>query len=47
MVIKRLKLYQFLNGMVRTFSYRQAWVLQAGPLLGGFRPPGKNVLEII
>jgi len=31
MVLKRLKLHQFLNGVVRTFSYRQAWVLEAGP----------------
>jgi len=31
MVLKRLKLHQILNGVVRTFTYRQAWVLEAGP----------------
>jgi len=31
MALKRLKLHQFLNGVVRTFSYRQACVLEAGP----------------
>jgi len=30
MVLKRLRLHQFLNGVVQTFSYRQAWVLEVG-----------------
>jgi len=31
MVLKRLKLHQILNGVVSTFSFRQAWALEAGP----------------
>jgi len=35
MVLKRLKLHQFLDDAARTFSYRQSWVMEAGPQLGG------------
>jgi len=31
MLLKRMKLPQFFNGVVRTFSHRPAWVLEAGP----------------
>jgi len=30
MELKRLKSHQFFNGVVRTFSYREVWVLEAG-----------------
>jgi len=30
MVLKRLKLHEILKGLVRTFSYTQAWVSKEG-----------------
>jgi len=30
MVLRRLKLHQFFNGMAQTFSYTQAWVSEGG-----------------
>jgi len=30
MVLKRLKLHQFFNGVAQTFSYTKAWVSERG-----------------
>jgi len=30
MMLTRLKLHQFINGVARTFSYVQAWVSEGG-----------------